>query len=83
MAAARCSFGTTAIGRRKPQDDDPEGDLKNGHLKFVLDGERMTGKWAPDRMRDDALLKRADPWKDLHKSASSLDAARQELAKSR
>ncbi len=30
-----------------------------------------------------ALLKRADPWKDLHKSAGSFDAARKKLAKFR
>jgi bifunctional non-homologous end joining protein LigD len=40
-------------GRWKPQDGDPEGDLKAGHLKFVMDGERMKGKWALVRMRDD------------------------------
>jgi bifunctional non-homologous end joining protein LigD len=35
------------------QDPDPERDLEEGHLKFVLDGERMKGKWALVRMRDD------------------------------
>lgn len=40
-------------GQWMPQDDDPKGDLKSGHLKFVMDGERMKGKWALVRMRDD------------------------------
>ena len=40
-------------GTWSPQGDDPESDLKGGHLKFVLDGERMKGKWALVRMRDD------------------------------
>jgi bifunctional non-homologous end joining protein LigD len=35
------------------QDADPERALAEGHLKFVLDGERMKGKWALVRMRDD------------------------------
>jgi bifunctional non-homologous end joining protein LigD len=35
------------------QGPDPERDLEDGHLKFVLDGERMKGKWALIRMRDD------------------------------
>ena len=34
------------------QTDDPEGDLKKGSLKIVMDGERMHGKWALIRMRD-------------------------------
>lgn len=34
------------------QTDDPEGDLKRGSLKIVMDGERMHGKWALVRMRD-------------------------------
>ncbi len=41
-------------GSWSPQGDDPGGDLKAGHLKFVMDGERMKGKWALVRMRDDA-----------------------------
>jgi bifunctional non-homologous end joining protein LigD len=40
-------------GTWMPQDRDPENDLAKGHLKFVLDGERMKGKWALVRMRDD------------------------------
>jgi bifunctional non-homologous end joining protein LigD len=35
------------------QDPDPGRDLAEGHLKFVLEGERMKGKWALVRMRDD------------------------------
>jgi bifunctional non-homologous end joining protein LigD len=35
------------------QGPDPERDLEQGHLKFALDGERMKGKWALVRMRDD------------------------------
>ena len=34
------------------QTDDPEGDLKKGSLKIVMDGERMHGRWALVRMRD-------------------------------
>ncbi len=34
------------------QTDDPEGDLKRGSLKIVMDGERMQGKWALIRMKD-------------------------------
>ena len=41
-------------GTWQPQERDPERDLEKGHLKFVLDGERMKGKWALIRMRDDA-----------------------------
>ena len=40
-------------GRWSPQGDDPERELKAGHLKIVMDGERMKGKWALIRMRDD------------------------------
>jgi bifunctional non-homologous end joining protein LigD len=40
-------------GTWQPQDRDPERDLERGHLKFILDGERMKGKWALVRMRDD------------------------------
>jgi bifunctional non-homologous end joining protein LigD len=40
-------------GMWMPQDGDPACDLREGHLKFVLDGERMKGKWALVRMRDD------------------------------
>src|SRR6185369_739742 len=36
-----------------PESDDPEGDLKKGHLKFQLEGERLHGGWALIRMRDD------------------------------
>src|SRR4249920_2207587 len=34
-----------------PQSDDPEDDLKKGHLKFKLEGERLRGGWALIRMR--------------------------------
>src|SRR5579862_320928 len=40
-------------GTWQPQERDPERDLAKGHLKIVLDGERMKGKWALVRMRDD------------------------------
>ncbi|HJW41928.1 MAG TPA: DNA polymerase ligase N-terminal domain-containing protein [Rhizomicrobium sp.] len=40
-------------GTWSPQGDNPEHDLKAGHLKIVMDGERMKGKWALVRMRDD------------------------------
>ena len=39
-------------GTWTPQGDDPERDLKRGHLKIVMDGERMHGKWALIRLRD-------------------------------
>jgi bifunctional non-homologous end joining protein LigD len=40
-------------GTWQSQTPDPEGDLEDGHLKIVMDGERMKGKWALVRMRDD------------------------------
>jgi bifunctional non-homologous end joining protein LigD len=40
-------------GAWRSQTDTPERDLEKGHLKFVMDGERMKGKWALIRMRDD------------------------------
>ncbi len=40
-------------GTWAPQGDDPESELAKGHLKFVMNGERMQGKWALVRMRDD------------------------------
>lgn len=40
-------------GRWAPQGRDPEGELEKGHLKFVMEGERMKGKWALIRLRDD------------------------------
>jgi bifunctional non-homologous end joining protein LigD len=40
-------------GTWAPQGDDPQGDLRKGHLKFVMDGERMQGKWALIRLRDE------------------------------
>jgi bifunctional non-homologous end joining protein LigD len=40
-------------GTWRSQTDTPERDLEEGHLKFVMDGERMKGKWALIRMRDD------------------------------
>ncbi len=40
-------------GTWRPQFPDWERELEKGHLKFVLDGERMKGKWALIRLRDD------------------------------
>jgi bifunctional non-homologous end joining protein LigD len=40
-------------GTWTPQGDDPQSELKKGHLKIVMDGERMQGKWALIRLRDD------------------------------
>jgi len=40
-------------GTWRSQSDTPERDVEKGHLKFVMDGERMKGKWALIRMRDD------------------------------
>jgi bifunctional non-homologous end joining protein LigD len=40
-------------GQWEPQHGDPKADLQAGHLKIVMDGERMKGKWALVRMRDD------------------------------
>jgi bifunctional non-homologous end joining protein LigD len=39
-------------GHWKPQSATPERDLEKGHLKIVLDGERMKGGWALVRMKD-------------------------------
>ena len=40
-------------GTWTPQGDDPQDELAKGHLKIEMDGERMHGKWALIRMRDD------------------------------
>ena len=42
-------------GTWRSQTDDPKSDLEHGHLKIVMDGERMKGKWALVRMRDDKV----------------------------
>ena len=39
-------------GTWKPQSDDPQKDLKEGHLKLELRGRRLKGGWALIRMRD-------------------------------
>jgi bifunctional non-homologous end joining protein LigD len=39
-------------GTWRSQTDTPQRDLAGGHLKFVMDGERMKGKWALIRLRD-------------------------------
>ncbi|MGN6515350.1 MAG: DNA polymerase ligase N-terminal domain-containing protein [Rhizomicrobium sp.] len=39
-------------GTWRSQTETPERDLEKGHLKFVMDGERMKGKWALIRMHD-------------------------------
>jgi bifunctional non-homologous end joining protein LigD len=57
IPAGQYGGGTVQLwdrGTWTPQGDDPEGELKAGHLKIVMDGERMQGKWALIRMRDDA-----------------------------
>jgi bifunctional non-homologous end joining protein LigD len=41
-------------GTWEPQGDDPEAELKKGQLKIVMNGERMKGKWALIRLRDEA-----------------------------
>jgi bifunctional non-homologous end joining protein LigD len=41
------------FGKWVPQSETrPDEDLKEGHLKFALDGKRMHGGWALVRMRD-------------------------------
>jgi bifunctional non-homologous end joining protein LigD len=42
-------------GTWRSQTNDPKSDLADGHLKIVMDGERMKGKWALVRMRDDKV----------------------------
>lgn len=39
-------------GTWRSQTATPERDLRDGHLKFVMHGRRMRGKWALVRMRD-------------------------------
>jgi bifunctional non-homologous end joining protein LigD len=39
-------------GTWNPESDDPEADLKKGHLKFKLEGKRLHGGWALVRLRD-------------------------------
>ncbi len=40
-------------GTWMPQGDNPQRELEKGQLKIVLDGERMQGKWALIRLKDD------------------------------
>ncbi len=40
-------------GTWMPQTDNPERDLAKGQLKIVLDGERLKGKWALIRLKDE------------------------------
>ena len=40
-------------GTWAPQGDNPQRDLAKGQLKIVLDGERMQGKWALIRLKDE------------------------------
>jgi bifunctional non-homologous end joining protein LigD len=40
-------------GTWTPQSNDPRGDLAKGQLKIILNGERMKGRWALIRLRDD------------------------------
>jgi bifunctional non-homologous end joining protein LigD len=40
-------------GTWTPQGDNPQRELMNGQLKIVLDGERMRGKWALIRLKDE------------------------------
>ena len=40
-------------GTWAPQGDNPERELAKGQLKIVMDGERMTGKWALIRLKPD------------------------------
>jgi bifunctional non-homologous end joining protein LigD len=40
-------------GTWTPLGEDPARDLRDGHLKFEMTGERMTGGWALVRLRDD------------------------------
>jgi bifunctional non-homologous end joining protein LigD len=40
-------------GTWAPQSDDPQGDLAKGHLKLTIDGQRLHGRWALIRLRDD------------------------------
>jgi bifunctional non-homologous end joining protein LigD len=50
-------------GHWKPQSQgDPGRDLKKGHLKFELDGERMKGGWALVCMRDRGTGKTRHNW---------------------
>ena len=39
-------------GTWAPQSDNPQRDLAKGQLKIVLDGERLSGKWALIRLKD-------------------------------
>lgn len=39
-------------GTWRPQSNTPERDLEKGHIKIILDGERMKGKWALIRLRE-------------------------------
>lgn len=42
-------------GSWMPQSNNPQKDIEDGHLKLVLNGERLKGGWALVRMRDGKL----------------------------
>jgi bifunctional non-homologous end joining protein LigD len=42
-------------GTWRSQTEDPKADFAKGQLKIVMAGERMKGKWALVRMRDDKV----------------------------
>ena len=53
IAEGQYGAGTVQVwdrGKWKPLGADPQSDLRNGHLSFVLNGERMKGGWALIRM---------------------------------
>lgn len=44
-------------GTWAPQGNNPQAELEKGHLKFVMAGERMKGKWALIRLREEPKLR--------------------------
>ncbi len=65
---------------------EPEKALKDGHLKFVMEGERLHGGWALVRMKDDKAGAKRHNWlliKHQDEGAASAKAAEALLAEDR
>jgi bifunctional non-homologous end joining protein LigD len=54
---------------------DPEAAIRDGHLKFVMEGARLHGGWALVRMKDDKNAKRHNWLLIKHKDEGAGDAA--------
>jgi bifunctional non-homologous end joining protein LigD len=61
-------------GRWYPEGD-PHKDHEKGHLTFVLDGEKLKGRWHLVRMHK-RNNERQDPWQDMARVRQTLPDAR-------